>query len=215
MRHRGAAASLREIRGRLSHPPPRHVRCRGLGRQQTPARARPRPTRDQAAVLQPGRGCIGLRIRAEKPARKRSRRAGAQLRRNRRLSQPRVLRGSADAAAWRLEAAPRSPHGRRPKRRTDRSVLVVSGAGTGARHERRRGRPGILERLKKGESFTNLAKELSIDKGSAKKGGDLGLFGKGMMVKPFEEAAFKLNKGEMTLEPVRTEFGYHIIKRAG
>jgi peptidyl-prolyl cis-trans isomerase C len=73
----------------------------------------------------------------------------------------------------------------------------------------------ILERLKKGESFTNLAKELSIDKGSAKKGGDLGLFGKGMMVKPFEEAAFKLNKGEMTLEPVRTEFGYHIIKRAG
>jgi peptidyl-prolyl cis-trans isomerase C len=73
----------------------------------------------------------------------------------------------------------------------------------------------ILERLKKGESFTNLAKELSIDKGSAKKGGDLGLFGKGMMVKPFEEAAFTLNKGETTLEPVRTEFGYHIIKRAG
>ncbi len=73
----------------------------------------------------------------------------------------------------------------------------------------------ILERLKKGESFTNLAKELSIDKGSAKKGGDLGLFGRGMMVKPFEEAAFKLNKGEVTSEPVKTEFGYHIIKRAG
>lgn len=73
----------------------------------------------------------------------------------------------------------------------------------------------VLERLKKGESFTNLAKELSIDKGSAKKGGDLGLFGRGMMVKPFEEAAFKLNKGEVTSEPVKTEFGYHIIKRAG
>ena len=73
----------------------------------------------------------------------------------------------------------------------------------------------ILERLKKGESFTNLAKELSIDKGSAKKGGDLGLFGRGMMVKPFEEAAFRLNKGEVTSEPVKTEFGYHIIKRAG
>jgi foldase protein PrsA len=56
----------------------------------------------------------------------------------------------------------------------------------------------VLERLKKGESFTNLAKELSIDKGSAKKGGDLGSFGRGMMVKPFEEAAFKLNKGEVT-----------------
>ena len=73
----------------------------------------------------------------------------------------------------------------------------------------------ILERLKKGESFANLARELSIDKGSAKRGGDLGLFGKGMMVRPFEEAAFKLKKGEMTPEPVKTEFGYHIIKRAG
>jgi peptidyl-prolyl cis-trans isomerase C len=73
----------------------------------------------------------------------------------------------------------------------------------------------ILERLKKGESFTNLAKELSIDKGSAKKGGDLGSFGRGMMVKPFEEAAFKLGKGEITSEPIKTEFGYHIIKRAG
>jgi peptidyl-prolyl cis-trans isomerase C len=73
----------------------------------------------------------------------------------------------------------------------------------------------ILERLKKGEGFSNLARELSIDKGSTKRGGDLGLFGKGMMVKPFEEAAFKLKKGEVTQEPVRTEFGYHIIKRAG
>ena len=73
----------------------------------------------------------------------------------------------------------------------------------------------ILERLKKGESFTNLARELSIDKGSAKKGGDLGSFGRGMMVKPFEETAFKLDKGEVTSEPIKTEFGYHIIKRAG
>jgi peptidyl-prolyl cis-trans isomerase C len=73
----------------------------------------------------------------------------------------------------------------------------------------------ILERLKKGESFANLAKELSIDKGSAKRSGDLGLFGRGMMVKPFEEAAFKLKKGEISLQPVKSEFGYHIIKRAG
>jgi peptidyl-prolyl cis-trans isomerase C len=73
----------------------------------------------------------------------------------------------------------------------------------------------VLERLKKGESFVNLAKELSIDKGSAKRGGDLGSFGRGMMVKPFEETAFKLKKGEISSEPVKTEFGYHIIKRAG
>jgi peptidyl-prolyl cis-trans isomerase C len=68
----------------------------------------------------------------------------------------------------------------------------------------------ILERLKKGESFANLARQLSIDKGSRKKGGDLGIFGRGMMV----NAAFKLEKGQIS-EPIKTEFGYHIIKRAG
>jgi peptidyl-prolyl cis-trans isomerase C len=73
----------------------------------------------------------------------------------------------------------------------------------------------VLERLKRGESFADLARELSIDRGSGKRGGDLGLFGRGQMVKPFEEAAFKLKKGELTNEPVRTQFGYHIIKRAG
>lgn len=72
----------------------------------------------------------------------------------------------------------------------------------------------VLERLKKGESFANLARELSVDRGSGKKGGDLGLFGRGVMVKAFEDAAFKLNKGEVS-QPVKTEFGYHIIKRAG
>lgn len=70
----------------------------------------------------------------------------------------------------------------------------------------------ILNRIKNGESFSNLAKDLSIDKASGKRGGDLGFFRKGAMVKPFEDAAFKLQKGEVS-EPVKTEFGYHIIKR--
>lgn len=70
----------------------------------------------------------------------------------------------------------------------------------------------VVDRLKNGESFTNLAKELSIDKASGKRGGDLGFFRKGMMVKPFEDVAFKLEKGQFS-EPVKTEFGYHIIKR--
>ncbi|HEX7256806.1 MAG TPA: peptidylprolyl isomerase [Nitrososphaeraceae archaeon] len=70
----------------------------------------------------------------------------------------------------------------------------------------------VLDRLKKGESFSTLAKELSIDKASGKRGGDLGFFRKGMMVKPFEDVAFKLEKGQIS-EPVKTEFGYHVIKR--
>jgi len=72
----------------------------------------------------------------------------------------------------------------------------------------------ILERIKAGEKFGKLAKELSTDKGSGKKDGNLGYFTKGMMVKQFEEAAFKLEIGEIT-EPIKTEFGYHIIKRLG
>ena len=70
----------------------------------------------------------------------------------------------------------------------------------------------IAERLKKGEKFGKLAKELSVDSGSAKRDGNLGYFTKGKMVKQFEEVAFKLQIGEIS-EPVKTEFGYHIIKR--
>jgi len=69
----------------------------------------------------------------------------------------------------------------------------------------------ILERLSKGEKFANIAKELSLCP-SGKQGGDLGTFGRGRMVKEFETASFKLNKGE-TSPPVKTKFGYHIIKR--
>ena len=70
----------------------------------------------------------------------------------------------------------------------------------------------VVDRLKNGESFTNLAKELSIDNASGKRGGDLGFFRKGTMVKPFEDVAFKLEKDQIS-GPVKTEFGYHIIKR--
>lgn len=70
----------------------------------------------------------------------------------------------------------------------------------------------IIERIKKGEKFAELAKQLSLDTGSGKRGGDLGYFGRGKMVKPFEVAAFKLSVGEIS-EPIKTEYGYHIIKR--
>ena len=70
----------------------------------------------------------------------------------------------------------------------------------------------ILEKIKNGEKFGKLAKQLSIDSGSAKKDGSLGYFTRGMMVKPFEETAFNLQIGEIS-PPIKTEFGYHIIKR--
>lgn len=69
----------------------------------------------------------------------------------------------------------------------------------------------IIERLNKGEKFANIAKQVSLCP-SSKRGGDLGSFGRSMMVKEFETAAFALNKGE-TSKPVKTKFGYHIIKR--
>ncbi|MES2354356.1 MAG: SurA N-terminal domain-containing protein [Pseudomonadota bacterium] len=59
--------------------------------------------------------------------------------------------------------------------------------------------------------FPALAEKYSEDAGSAAKGGDLGFFSKGMMVKPFEDAAFQMSKGEIR-GPVQSEFGYHIIK---
>lgn len=69
----------------------------------------------------------------------------------------------------------------------------------------------MLEQLKKGKSFSDIAKKVSTCP-SGKKGGDLGSFGRGQMVKEFEDAAFILKKGE-TSPIVKTQFGYHIIKR--
>ena len=70
----------------------------------------------------------------------------------------------------------------------------------------------VMERLKKGEKFADVAKAVSIDKGSAINGGDLGYFSKGQMVPEFENAASSMNIGDVSSEPVRTQFGYHIIK---
>lgn len=69
----------------------------------------------------------------------------------------------------------------------------------------------VEEKLKKGEDFASLARAMSKDKASAEKGGDLGYFGRGRMVPEFERAALNLNPGEIS-SPVRTRFGYHIIK---
>lgn len=70
----------------------------------------------------------------------------------------------------------------------------------------------IYNRLQKGDHFNVLVKLYSNDKGSAKKGGRLSKFGIGMMVKPFEEAAFSIaKKGELS-KPFKTRYGWHLIK---
>jgi peptidyl-prolyl cis-trans isomerase D len=72
----------------------------------------------------------------------------------------------------------------------------------------------LLQELRKGPGrFAELAKKHSQDSGSAEQGGDLGWFGRGMMVKPFEEAVFKLGQNEMQV--VESEFGFHVVRVTG
>ena len=70
----------------------------------------------------------------------------------------------------------------------------------------------ILDKIKNGEKFGKMARQFSTDSGSAKRDGSLGYFGRGKMVKEFENAAFALQTGEIS-EPIKTQYGYHIIKR--
>ena len=70
----------------------------------------------------------------------------------------------------------------------------------------------ILDKIKTGEKFGKMARQFSTDSGSAKRDGSLGYFGRGKMVKEFENAAFALQAGQIS-EPIKTQYGYHIIKR--
>ncbi len=70
----------------------------------------------------------------------------------------------------------------------------------------------IIEQINMGGQFEELAKKYSTCP-SRKKGGNLGEFGRGVMVKEFEKAAFALQKNQVTQVPVKTKFGYHVIKR--
>lgn len=69
----------------------------------------------------------------------------------------------------------------------------------------------VVRLLDQGENFSKLSAEFSIDEGSKENGGDLGFFGRGVMVPEFEEAVFAMKVGEVSL-PIKSEFGYHIIK---
>jgi len=72
----------------------------------------------------------------------------------------------------------------------------------------------VLNRLASGEDWAKIAAEVSIDTGTKDNGGDLGWFGKGKMVKPFEDAVFALKAGEISA-PVQSDFGWHVIQAIG
>lgn len=73
----------------------------------------------------------------------------------------------------------------------------------------------IKQRIDSGEDFAELAQELSQDSGSASQGGDLGFFQRDVMDAEFEKAAFTLSNIDDVSEPIKTEFGYHLIKLTG
>lgn len=102
---------------------------------------------------------------------------------------------------------------RREEQVRARHILFKLAQQAGAEEEaRRRGEAETtLQRIQAGEDFAALASQLSEDPVSAQQGGDLGFFKRGEMVKPFEETAFGLKPGVVS-DPVRTDFGYHLIK---
>jgi parvulin-like peptidyl-prolyl isomerase len=92
------------------------------------------------------------------------------------------------------------------------SHILINNMGDDARNLAEAER--IYNLIKGGSSFEQLAREKSGDKSNSDKGGDLGWFGKGSMVPEFEKACFDTKVGEIT-KPVKTSFGYHIIKVTG
>jgi peptidyl-prolyl cis-trans isomerase C len=93
-------------------------------------------------------------------------------------------------------------------------LRVPEGADAGLKAAVRQRAQGLLERLRRGADFAQLAKEHSEDAGSKGKGGRLDDFSRGQLAPPFEAAAFALKPGE-TSDVVETPFGYHIIRLLG
>jgi peptidyl-prolyl cis-trans isomerase D len=109
-----------------------------------------------------------------------------------------------------------SKYGEPEQRRASHILIPVkSGAGDAEKTKARERAAQILSQLRKSpDSFAELAKKNSGDSGSAPQGGDLGFFSRGMMVRPFEDAAFRLKPNQIS-DLVESDFGFHIIKITG
>ncbi|HWP99522.1 MAG TPA: peptidyl-prolyl cis-trans isomerase [Vicinamibacterales bacterium] len=89
-------------------------------------------------------------------------------------------------------------------------ILLKTGEGA-AEEAVRRQAEALVAKIRAGADFAELARRHSQDEATAKNGGDLGFFGRGAMVREFEEAAFSMAAGQVS-DPVKTAYGYHIIK---
>jgi peptidyl-prolyl cis-trans isomerase D len=109
-----------------------------------------------------------------------------------------------------------SKYGEPEQRRASHILIAVkSGAGEAEKVKARERAAQIVSQLRKSPgSFAELAKTNSGDSGSAAQGGDLGFFARGMMVRPFEDAAFRLKPNQIS-DPVESDFGFHVIKVTG
>jgi peptidyl-prolyl cis-trans isomerase C len=93
-----------------------------------------------------------------------------------------------------------------------RHILIRAAAGDDkASKEAEDKIKAVIVRLKSGEDFEKVAKEVTEDPSGKTNGGDLGYFSKEQMVPEFSDTAFKLDKGQIS-EPVHTQFGWHVIK---
>jgi len=103
-----------------------------------------------------------------------------------------------------------------PEQRRASHILIPvdEGADEQVVKQARQQAEAALKRIRDGESFADVAKEVSQDPGSAAQGGDLGFFEKGVMDDAFDKAVFSMQEGGVS-EPVRSSFGFHIIKLTG
>jgi peptidyl-prolyl cis-trans isomerase SurA len=107
--------------------------------------------------------------------------------------------------------ANRSQQPRRPASVAFRQIVIAAQADSSARARGRQLAESLTVELRHGADFPNTAKRFSADSSSREQGGELGWFRRGLMVKEFEDVAFRLRPGEIS-DPVETPFGYHIIQ---